>query len=620
MSFANPLGLWALLAIPAIVAIHFFQRRFPPLRVASLHLWGLESNLKESGRNVNRLPVTGSLLLELSAALLIAILLSQPRFESLRTATHLVVVLDNSASMQSKPEGQESIRDLAKTFLQERIEEISGRCVVTIVTSGRRPVTLAGPAVEWEEAKKQLADWSPSEPMHDFEPAWDLAAQIAGRTGQLLFITDRMPEKSDITPTNMEIVALGSPCDNLAIVHASWEKLDDSNKEIIFFNIRNFADRSNHVTATIRDSNRQTVFQKELEIAAQKEVSVNAKLEDGIRFVSISLDGEFDSLALDSEISLVEPRRRTLKVAVAFAAGHPAVGPIRRAINALDDVVISDVATSHLVIGPASLEPQLSREQWWLGIGPIDENAEKKRNARTPSSTFPFMIERNHPLVQDLRLNGVRWGGVQDLARNVTPLVSCGGTPIFYRLNDVSFTAYTMNIDLKRSNLTQSEDWPIFFQNFIEERKKELPGFSRWNYLIGQPIRLSRPPFDSTDEPQRLTLRYDGQSKDLIDRDTIDLPLPIAPTLGVIKEGDTILERFAVNFIDSRESSLIHLEKGHRIAQGESLESLFKLDRPYSWVILLLVGILMLAVFANWFILRKRSIRSIGNGIGRQFS
>ena len=39
MIFTTPLGLLALLAIPAIVAIHLFRRRFPVRPVAGLFLW-----------------------------------------------------------------------------------------------------------------------------------------------------------------------------------------------------------------------------------------------------------------------------------------------------------------------------------------------------------------------------------------------------------------------------------------------------------------------------------------------------------------------------------------------------------------------------------------------------
>ena len=49
MMFATPLGLLALLAIPAIVAIHLFRRRFPVRPVAGLFLWQVMRQTPEEG-------------------------------------------------------------------------------------------------------------------------------------------------------------------------------------------------------------------------------------------------------------------------------------------------------------------------------------------------------------------------------------------------------------------------------------------------------------------------------------------------------------------------------------------------------------------------------------------
>src|SRR3990172_7221022 len=103
MEFANPWGLLALLSLPAIAVIHLYRRRFPPLQIAGLHLWGIESEVRAAGRRRERLPITATLLLELLAGLLLALLLSRPRLADLDSIEHLVVVLDNSASMQARP-------------------------------------------------------------------------------------------------------------------------------------------------------------------------------------------------------------------------------------------------------------------------------------------------------------------------------------------------------------------------------------------------------------------------------------------------------------------------------------------------------------------------------------
>ena len=64
MTFTAPLGLLALLAIPAIVVIHLFRRRFPPRHVAGLFLWKVVQQTPQGGGRVSKLPVTASLILE----------------------------------------------------------------------------------------------------------------------------------------------------------------------------------------------------------------------------------------------------------------------------------------------------------------------------------------------------------------------------------------------------------------------------------------------------------------------------------------------------------------------------------------------------------------------------
>ncbi|MDQ3329288.1 MAG: BatA domain-containing protein, partial [Planctomycetota bacterium] len=90
LSFANPWGLLALLAVPAILAIHLYRRRFPRLVVAGAFLWAGETEVRDAGRTRDRLPITATLLLELLAAILLALVLSQPRFGASGRVAHLV--------------------------------------------------------------------------------------------------------------------------------------------------------------------------------------------------------------------------------------------------------------------------------------------------------------------------------------------------------------------------------------------------------------------------------------------------------------------------------------------------------------------------------------------------
>jgi hypothetical protein len=84
----------------------------------------------------------------------------------------------------------------------------------------------------------------------------------------------------------------------------------------------------------------------------------------------------------------------------------------------------------------------------------------------------------------------------------------------------------------------------------------------------------------------------------LVEIDTLD-----ETGLYELHEGDDIVDRFAVNFFDAEESDLSTLNEG----QSESTASngeLFRLDNPYSWLIL--VGLLLTLAFvvADWRSLR----------------
>src|SRR5580693_3454681 len=173
MTFANPWGLLGLLALPAIVILHLYYRRFPPLLIGGLHLWGVQTQVREAGRRRERLPITASLLLELLAAAVLSLVLAQPRLAESRRVEHFVVVLDNSASMQARPPGMKSFRDAAIEEIAGRLQKLPAGSVATVIATGRRPELLAGPAVPVAKAQTALATWKPAAVAHDFEPAWD---------------------------------------------------------------------------------------------------------------------------------------------------------------------------------------------------------------------------------------------------------------------------------------------------------------------------------------------------------------------------------------------------------------------------------------------------------------
>ena len=227
MSFANPWGLLALTALPVIAAIHLFHRRYPRLEVSGLHLWGVAQMTHTPGRRRERLPITASLILELLAALVLVLALARPQIDSVNQSVHLVVVLDGSASMSARrltAGGRvKTFRELVIEQLDRRLRDLPQGSVVTLIETGRRPILLFGPQGRVTEAIGSLQEWDPQAVGHDVQPAWNLADQLAGETGQLLYLTDTLPDPERLNlPTGMEAVSMGEPQPNLAITAARW--------------------------------------------------------------------------------------------------------------------------------------------------------------------------------------------------------------------------------------------------------------------------------------------------------------------------------------------------------------------------------------------------------------
>ena len=114
----NPLGLLGLLALPAILALHLFRRRYRPTPISALFLWETLPPSTVAGRRRETLQRSPSLWLELAAALFLALALAGPRACSGR-AEHFVAVVDGSVSM-----GARGFLERARAELVARLDRL----------------------------------------------------------------------------------------------------------------------------------------------------------------------------------------------------------------------------------------------------------------------------------------------------------------------------------------------------------------------------------------------------------------------------------------------------------------------------------------------------------------
>lgn len=642
MSFANPWGLLGLLSLPAIVALHMYQRRFPRMPAAGLHLWGAHVDAHDAGPRRERPPLTASLLLELLVAAALTLVISRPRFDSASKAAHLVVVLDSSAAMSAEPLGETPLRQRALELLQERIDALPPGSVVTVLLSGRRPTMLAGPALPAEEAADQLAGWNPREPTHDFGPAWDFASQLAADSGRLLFITARPPPENAPLPRGMEVVSVGQRCDNVAVTTANWtlrpvyardRKRVERLAGKVFLRVHNFGPQPVQAVVSGTRGDGTELFREKVALPARTGRGIDKTVAGGTGRLQIDVQSDRDELALDSRVVLVEPRLRPVKVALDLpedSAAYRAFADVFRLLPAVQ-MVGRDEAV--LIVAPANPLPPSREGLWWLGVGPLDPSAAAKKTSATVAGPDPFLIERTHPLLKDVQLQGVRWSGVQPLKWNVTPLISARRQVLLGRLKETETEAYVLNVDLAKSSLAQTPDWLIFLQNLIERRRDALPGLRRWNYRAGEDVQFRLPAPDDAnggEGPLKLVRLVDAASRESSadatpaeDRKPADgdelirnvartrfvqFSPPMRPGVYELRDGERSLGQFSVGFLDARGSDLSGLKPGRRLPEEGSAGGGFFVDEPFS---ALLFGLLLLALAAlvgDWWVLRPKRL------------
>jgi len=604
MGFANPWGLLGLLSLPAIVGIHLYHRRFPVLRIASAHLWGAETETRRAGRRRDRLPITASLLLELLTALIISLILARPDFGGLNQGVHLVVVLDNSASMAAQPANGPSLRERALAELQSRVEGLGRPTVLTLITTGRRPEALNGTPVDWAQAQELLPRWQPHKARHAFQPAWDIAAQLAAQSGELLFLTNRLPAASDAVPQLMEVVAVGLPLENQALTTARWRIDPVTEQEHITLRVQNLGRRGSQSVLTGRSGD-SVVLRQDLTLKAGETRALDFEVAAGMSDITLAIQSSSDALAIDSQATLIAPRKRIVDYHLNLPTADAAHDKVTRVLQGITRLQPCSATEADLIIEQASARPASRRGLWWFGIGPLDR-AEQARDA-SRDVAGPFLIEKRAALLEGVVLGGIIWAGVQETSDPLLPLVSSGPLPLLAQLQSTQTTAFIFNGDLSRSNIGESPDWPILLANLVELCRADQPGLQRWNYRLNERFGFRLPPPDDDQETDpRLTLVTPDRQRTLpADRDGwVEIQNLDRTGIYALRRGERTWDRFSVNFEDPRESDLKQLSEGQRPAISLPDES-FQLDDPYTWLTLLGIVLALACVVTNWQHLRR---------------
>lgn len=467
----NPLGLLALLAIPVIVGIHLFRRRYQPLVVTGLFLYGAAALAPTSGRRRERLRRRTSLLLELLAALAATWFLCDPHWDAADQGTHHVFLLDSRRSLEAVDADGTAAGDRARAAVLARLDGMRSVDRVTVIASGEPPRVLAGPSERIDPARAALTAWRYDQPWHELDAGVALAVAL-GAGGTTTVVSDRLPPG---LPGDLGVLAVGAARPSVGFTAARWLR-DGSGERLALQLLAQGADAERTVLVQADDQVvlRQTV---QLRDRIAQAITVPIPADWTATTVTIALL-EPDPYAADDRLLLHRPASRTIGWRLE-ALPESTANAVRRALAAIDGA-IEGTANAHLVIAEESVP---SAGQWSVTVRPGEADP----------VMGPFLARRGDSVLADIDATGVLWSGGTRAAAGEALLLA-GEALLLTAQRDGRDRHLHLWCDLDRSTLAAHPAWPALWANIIAARADMLPGVRDPNVPCGVAVRLVLPP------------------------------------------------------------------------------------------------------------------------------
>ena len=545
--FSNPLGLMALIAVPAIVALHLYRQRHRPVEVSALFLWETARRDPSAGPTRDRLERTLSLLLECLAAALLAGALAGPRGCD-EGGRHLVIVLDSTASMLATA-GTRSAADEAVARIQAELDQLRGRDRVTILRQDGS--VLVGPQALSDEASDALDAWRPSGAGGDVRDALDLATALAGGAG-VWAISDAPQPEDQPWPEHVRRSALGTAAENVGFIDAA-RSVDPPG---ILATVASFSATPWSGLVALR-SGEQALGETPITLAPGQTQSLRFPLpvnagELDLRLLNAGGDPWIDALEADNLVMMAPPVDRTVLLGSTLP---PAMNRALGLSGGADD--LTGVARWAAAV-PQSRAEIPSKANLILSLSPADAPGAwvvLLTGPAAPDQDHPEamisgpLLRTQHPLLNGVSGVGLLWTPARRLAlaEQDNPVLMAGDRPLIVQ-HPGDNPRFTLDLDPWRSTVSRSADWPVLLLNLAELRRAALPGLQASNLRAGEVLRWTG------DGEFALTITGERSTR-LTGRDVIEANPDGLGRFTVARDGEEE-KKIAVNLLNAGESDL----------------------------------------------------------------
>ncbi len=570
LTLANPLGLLALLGIPAVLAIHFLQRKAVELPVSTLFLLERTRRDAASGRRLERIIPSIPLWMQLLAVLLLAWFLAEPRFQKSGSVQRIAIVLDSSASMGV-------FKEQAIARLAAELPGFQGPAstveLTVIETAPSRPRLYAGSSAD--ELRGVLEKWQPLDGLTDPTQALRLARSLVSREGTVIYLTDTPAES---LPFEARLIAVGDPVENVGFTGVSFAT--EEGTLVWRALVRNYSKVPVDRTWSIQTSAGGTEPRPQ-HFAANALVTLQAAFPADAQNVRLVLSP--DRFTLDDTLPLVAPKPKSLAL---FTATSPAFTDLtEKLLRALDSAVpTGDAATADLSITSyAPLDPVLP---------PGNSIVFVEDSTRAGAYLKGGILAEPHPLLENLNWQSLLVRETIELDRlpSDTVLLWQDKRPLIFLREKAATRQLCFNFDLRLSNAANQPAFIVLLHRFAESIREAKVAPVSANLETGQPIKITAAP----NIPLQITAT-DLAGKPL-PSPAATTQAPATPCFLTIRQQETTLLAAAVHFADTREADFSACGKSDPAANANqsTLERHTKPDPLWRvWIMLLIAALLV---------------------------
>ena len=473
MTFLAPAAAALAITIPAIVALYFLRIRRPTRIVSALHLWPDEIRDRQANVPWQRLRFSWLLLLQLLVAAFLVAAAIQPALPARASlASHTIVLLDASASMQAK-DVQPSRLDEAKRQIGTMIDQLGPQDRMTLIAVLSTPRIAASISGDHGAMHRAVDGVAASNGQANLSAALLLAAGIvrAGEDARAYLFSDGIiqPLQASLTtglPFPIEYDRIGVSGENVGLT--SLVVRTSAQSRAAYLRVHNFGQQARSVSVEWR-SDAGLIDVRPVALAGGQAQDLVLAVPDNATIVTARL-GAKDNFALDDSVTAIARTPRAFHVLL-VTAGNVF---LEQALRLRTDFQVDVVApTGYRGAGAYAMTVFDRFSPPALPDGPfimVDPPAGSPLSGAAPVGIGRVRAsDAGDPLLTNVSLQDVHVARSEDLTASTfgRALITSVQTPLVL-VRDEPFRQALFGFDLHESDFPLRLGFPVLMQNLSE--------------------------------------------------------------------------------------------------------------------------------------------------------